>query len=380
MTKILKTKPTIIFFSNPFGYGPTTTLIHLAEVISKLTDIQMVVAGKNDGLCKEVFSKSNHSNMQWHDLDERNFDQVKEYISQFKKPYIVSILNRFSIEASRQLGVHNALIDFLAWFWDKPAREYSLSEYYFYNSLGAKVTIPTSNAYDVPIILGSIPKKSKSQAGSQVLINIGGSQNPMVEGLPYEYLKLLVSIIDKIEFPKKSKVYIGGGKLATEYIKENLSHPERFIIGSFDHEEFLQIHANSDHVISLSGTNATFMSFKLGIPTTFLLPQLLAHWKLSIILRDQKISDPLMWEDYFDVDDNIYKLTEYDVVPYTENLSIKLRENPELLSKVVNKIQSQLETNLFVKKQTEYINKLGVNGEKFVAELLVKKWNLPKNK
>ncbi|NMB56413.1 hypothetical protein GYA19_00570 [Candidatus Beckwithbacteria bacterium] len=367
---------TIIFFSNPFGYGPTTTLIHIAESLNKRVNgnIKMVVAGKENGLCKEIFNKSNHSYIKWHDLDERNYEEVKSFLSSFKSPFVVSVLNRFSIKAAHELKLPNILIDFLAWFWDKPSFEYSLADMYLYNSLGKDLSIPNKISYDIPIILGSIPKRIISKK-RMILINIGGSKNPLVEGIPIKYLTLLTKIINKLNFASAT-VYIAGGKEATEFIKKNLDFPDRFIVGSFSHEKFLKLHAACHHFITLSGTNATFMSFSLGIPTTFLLPQLLAHWKLSFILKKETNVDPLMWEDYFDINKKMYSLTEYDVVPYTEKLSQKVINNNKIFSKILTKIQDRLDSKINTSDQTKYIEKLGVNGEDVVSDLIIKKWRL----
>jgi len=367
-------KQTILFFSNPFGYGPTTTLLHIAEKLSKKTKAKMIVAGDNKGLCKEVFNKNNHPYLSWHDLNERNLDEVKSFIASHDNPYVVSILNRFSIKAAQELGVKNALIDFLAWFWDKPSEEYSLADIYFYNSLGKKIEVKNRISYDVPIILGEIPRRSHSKK-KKIIINIGGSKNPLVKGIPKDYLNLLAKIINKLKFGD-ADVYIGGGKEALTFLKSKLVKPENFTIKSFPHEEFLKLHASCDCFITLSGTNATFMSFTLGIPTTFLLPQLLAHWKLSFLIQDQNVNEPLMWEDYFNIDKKMYSLTEYDVVPYTEKLSRELIADSKKFELVTDQIQHDLDFDKDVKKQTDYMKRIGINGEDFVANVLSREWGL----
>src|SRR3989344_700236 len=115
----------ILLFSNPFGYGPTITLMHIIRELQKKVSADLYVIGKQDGLCKEIFIRSKFvKGIRWVDLDERDYKAVHKYISQNKNAAVVSVLNRFSIQSAYELHVPNALVDFLSWFWEAPAREY----------------------------------------------------------------------------------------------------------------------------------------------------------------------------------------------------------------------------------------------------------------
>ncbi len=365
----MKNKQTIILFSNPFGYGPTTTLIHIAKEILKKTDVNLVWGAKKEGLCREIFNVKNK--IIWHDINERDFNEVKKLIAKYPQAKVISILNRFSIRAAKELGNDNALVDFLSWFWETAPEEYSLADIYFTNNLKKKIDPINSNTIDVPIILGPIPEKKEEDI---ILINIGGSKNPLVSGIPTSYLLLLSKILNMLNFGN-SKVYIAGGKEATAFIRKHISN-NSYKIGSMSHEEFLSLHRKAKRFISLSGTNATFMSFALNVPTIFLLPQLLAHWKLSLLLKDQSIPSVMLWEDYFLVDENIYSFGEKEIVPITESFSQKMIRNNQAINKYAERIQCWIDGPADTKEQEKFIKKVGLRGEEAVVSKLIEAWNL----
>lgn len=366
-------KQKIILFSNPFGYGPTTTLIHIANELNNKAEVELLVAGKDGGLCQEIFDGNINNSVPWHDVDERDFESVKRFISKYPGCKVISILNRFSVMACKELGVSCALIDFLAWFWEEPADEYSFADIYFTNYLGRKIHKINKNTFDIPIILGPIPERTETDT---VLINIGGSQNPLVEGIPFEYLSLFSEIINRLDFGSM-KVYIAGGKIATDFVRSKITNAD-YIVGSMPHEQFLFLHARAKRFISLSGTNATFMSFALGVPTIFLLPQLLAHWKLSLLLKTNNIKDVFIWEDYYPIERNTLHLSEKEIVPLTESFSKRALGNQSLLASIVLRIQNWLERPVDTTKQGEFIDRVGVKGEKVVVSTLIDKWKLIK--
>lgn len=365
----------ILLFSNPFGYGPTTTLLHIAEELAKRTSLPLLAAGKRDGLCGEIFTTSSHPSVVWHDLDERDYGQVKTFIAHHPNTAVISILNRFCIQAAHELKVPNALVDFLAWFWDTPAAEYGFADLYFTNKLGMQLPIVNAHTYDVPIILGPIPRRTHS-TDPLILINIGGSQNPLVEGIPTDYLTLFSEIINRLDFGSSSDVYIAGGRAATDFVNQRL-HNKTYHVGPLAHEKFLALHARADRFISLTGTNATFMSFALQVPTIFLLPQLLAHWKLSLLLQNAGITDVLMWENYYQIDRKTYTLSEKELVPLTESLSRQTLNNNIKLSSIVTTVQNWLATAPNLMEQDRFIRQVGVNGEKELVSRLISEWNLP---
>ncbi len=360
----------IILFSNPFGYGPTTTLIHIAEELLKRTDVELIVAGKEDGLCREIF-KNSTKDIPWQDVNERDIGEIKRFLSSQENCAVISILNRFSIQVANELGIPCVLIDFLAWFWEKPAQEYGYADIYFTNYLGREIRQINNHTIDVPIILGPIPQRNEEDI---ILINIGGSQNPLVEGIPVNYLTLFSKIINGLNF-KGSKVFIAGGIKATDFIRSQISDSS-YNIASYQHKDFLNLHAKAKRFISLSGTNATFMSFALDIPTIFLLPQLLAHWKLSILLKEMGIKDILMWEDYYQISNDQYHCSEKETVPFTEDLSTKTMADSGKMTDLIGKIQTWLEISPNTSTQKEFIRKIGVGGEKEVVSILIDRWEL----
>lgn len=92
----------LIFFSNPFGYGPTAKAIAVLNECKKLSNIQIHYVASNS--CLEIFDDSDIDIIH---ADQRNYDKICEILSKFKNPYIISSLNKFSIKAARKLHYHN---------------------------------------------------------------------------------------------------------------------------------------------------------------------------------------------------------------------------------------------------------------------------------
>lgn len=365
----------ILLFSNPFGYGPTITLLHIVEELTSRTHVKLIVVGKDNGLCKEIFMRSKHpKNIDWVDLDERNYDEVKALIYKNQNALIISILNRFCVRAAHELNIPNVLIDFLSWFWDSPAEEYKLADKYFTNNLNKPVRNINQNIIDIPIILGPVPPIMEKKDRSIILINIGGAQNPLVKGIPKKYLKFLGEMINKLDFGN-SEVFIAGGESAMKYVNQVVVN-KNYNIGSIPHEQFLNLHSKSKLFISLSGTNATFMSYALKVPTILLPPQLLAHWKLSKVLIEANIPSIIMWENYFPINETTYRLSEKEIVPYTERLSDKMLRNRNDFNHMVARIQQLINNHPGIDQQTNFIDSVGIGGEKVLVSKLKKKWNI----
>ena len=179
-------KPVIIFISNRFGYGPTITLLHIIREFINRIDAEFIFAGS--GICKEAFDFNLETKVKFIELDERNYDKIKEFLSEFKnrKVFLISCLNRLAILAANELYVPNSLVDFLTWMWNEIPQGYEKADYYFSNHFGTKNKEPYM--IEMPLILGHMPDK-KNVEKKYLLINIGGSQNHLVPGVQENYFK-----------------------------------------------------------------------------------------------------------------------------------------------------------------------------------------------
>jgi hypothetical protein len=367
-------KSTIIFVSNRFGYGPTVTLLHLVRLFVKNVNAEIVFIGS--GICKEAFDASLNGFVTFIDADERDYEAIKKIIGRYdhdNRVFLVSCLNRFAIQAANDLGVPNAIIDFLTWMWNGIPKGYEDAGYYFSNHFG------TSNRkegmIEVPLILGPMVDKVKAKK-DYLLINIGGTQNHLMPGIPKNYLALLSFFLNSIRIPTGLSVVVAGGKQAIEFLKCSSTRPE-FRIESLSHDEYVSIQQRSAKIVSLAGTNSTFMSFALDIPVVFLLPQLYAHWKLTLFLKERGyISDCYHWDRYMSVPSDISQMTELDSIYMIEELAKEALSDHGILSKMKEDLQHLIDENTDISGQKRFIKDIGIGGEEVILRKLKEFWNL----
>ena len=112
----------VIFITNDFGYGPTSHALALAKCLKeKGVEVKLVTAQKNDAILAESGIPIEHV------TDLRNVDTMTAYFKQNESQLIVSVMNRFAIQAANTLNRKIVIIDDLFWFWRPGSRpiEYS---------------------------------------------------------------------------------------------------------------------------------------------------------------------------------------------------------------------------------------------------------------
>ena len=62
----------LLFFSNPFGYGPTATMMAVLRHFLKLTDVKICVVAR--GLCREIVGS--YKNLEIRDIDQRDIPEI----------------------------------------------------------------------------------------------------------------------------------------------------------------------------------------------------------------------------------------------------------------------------------------------------------------
>lgn len=365
-------KPVIIFISNRFGYGPTTALLHVVREFIEKVDADFVFAGS--GICKEAFDFKLKDRVEFIEIDERDYDEIKKFLLRYKnrRVFLISCLNRLAILVAKELEIPNALVDLLTWMWNEIPNGYKDADYYFSNHFGTKNKKPYM--IEVPIIMGSIPDKKNIVKKKYLLVNIGGMQNHLVPGLPENYLRLISYLLNNIKIPSGFEVVVASGNQAVEFLKKLSTRPE-FRITSLSFEEYTSIQNQSKKIISLAGSNSTFMAFILGTPVVFLLPQLYSHWKLTMFLKQKKyIKHCQHWDDYMPVPADINSMTEKDIIFLIEKLSAKAFNDKKILDRMMSDLQNMIDTDVDTKGQDKFIADIGIGGEKKIFSHLNNSW------
>ena len=366
-----KEERTIICISNRFGYGPTITLSHVIKKLVGRIPAHIVFAGS--GICKEAFDSTLKNIVSFVEIDERDSNGIKQLLGLYdrKSTYLISCLNRLAILAAKELQIPCVMVDFLTWMWNEIPSGYEQADYYFSNHFGTKNQKPYM--IEVPLIMGPAPINSNAKK-EYFLINIGGTQNHLVPGVPKQYLTLLSALINNLEIIEGTKVVVAGGAQAIAFMK-NLNKRPEFRIESLPFSEYVSIQQRSKKILSLAGTNSTFYSFLLDVPVAFLLPQVLAHWKLTLFLKNKGfISHCQHWDDYMTVPADIQKISEKESILLTETLAARVLSNEQLFRNILHDLQHMLQANIDTNSQKRFINSIGIDGEEIICNHLEKTW------
>lgn len=337
----------------------------------KRIDADLIFAGS--GICKEAFDSSLSSHVKFIEIDERNIDEIRELLAYYKnrKVFLVSCLNSLAIRAAKELFIPNALVDFLTWMWNEIPLGYEDTDYYFSNHFGTCNKTPLM--IEVPLILGPISER-KSYKKEYLLINIGGTQNHLVPGLPKNYLTMLSYLLNNLKVPAGLKVVVAGGSEAMRFLR-TLNTRSDFRIESLPSCEYISIQQRSEKIVSLAGTNSTFMSFIVGAPVVFLLPQLYAHWKLTLFLKERNyITNCQHWDDYMDMSEDINLLSEKDSIFLIEDLSARAITDKKVLARITGDLQSMVDKKIDISGQEKFISDFGIGGERIIWDHLSKFW------
>lgn len=362
----------IIFISNPFGYGPTGKLLSVMYKAMNTWDCDFYVVG-ND-LCTEIVNKSEKFKII--KLDQRNVDELKKCLKNFKNPFIISSLNQFALMVANDLKIPNSFIDGLVWLWDKiPDLEYSLADHYFALKFpGTEKKIIGYKKIDLVSYITPPKEDSKKCETFKTLLHIGGAKNPYT-GLQIIYLDLLAAMINNVNFDEN--VLLTGGKDAIEYLKIKINN-KNVQLKSLAKEEFNWILQNAEHFITTPGLTACMESFNYKIPTSFLLPWNLSQWKILKIFQDNGISQSsITWEKLFNKNfENILNLDEQNAMPkINETIETAMKDN-SLLSSLIKNLQYTLSNIPEINRQNKFIKYTGHNGAEEIINKLTKYWKI----
>lgn len=359
----------VIFFSNPFGFGPTAKAIALLNVCQNYWDANLHYVTNDD--CMQIFN-----NKQIHIIkaNQRDLTEVEKVLSSFKAPYVVSSLNRFAIKIAHDKNIPNCFIDSLTWMWNEIPQDYLLTDLYFalnFPGLDEKIK-KYHTLIKVPYIIDTYSPNASFEE-SDLLINVGGCMNPLTKECPTAFLSLLSSAI--LELPHK-KIIVCGGKEAISFM-DNMIKKDNVKCMTLKKEVFLSSLFHSKHFITTSGLNATLEAFKYNIPTSFIMPTNLSQWEnLNVFNANSAAPNKVTWEDVIDKDLDIHKKTEKEAIQIISQTANTVLKNPILKNKCVELIKKICTIIPDKYKQSAFVENIGSDGAYVIAKILKEKWRL----
>lgn len=360
----------IIFFSNPFGFGPTTKVIALLNVCQSCWNANLHYVADDD--CMQIF---NNQKVHVVRANQRDPMEIERILSNFEKPYVVSSLNRFAVKVAHKRGISNCFVDSLTWMWKDIPQDYLLTDLYFalnFPGLDGKIERYPS-IMKVPYIVDTYSPNSDFEE-SDLLINVGGCMNPLTKECPKSFLLLLSMAVSRL--PQK-KIVICGGQEAISLIKSGLKKKDNIKCMTLKKDVFLSSLIHSKHFVTTSGLNATLEAFKYGIPTSFIMPTNLSQWEnLDIFTQNMAAPNKVTWEDILDDNLNIHGKTEKEAIQTISKIAGSVLEDLTLRSKCVNLIEKVCTTLPDQKEQNMFIRGIGSDGADVIARILKEEWRL----
>lgn len=365
-------KKTIVIFSNPFGFGPTSHALSLMTQLLKTTqNAEIIFAGS--GLCMEMFA---NIRVKKFNINERNIDEVEDFLKKIENPHVLACQNKFCVIAAKRLGIPCAYLDILAWFWNEIPDDHFLADNIFWiNFPEIERRVPV-NAKNIHIVSGIVdPVENILPKKNQLLVHIGGAKYPYTNEIQKPYLELLVKGLDILDSIKED-ILIAGGRESMEFIKQIVKN-KKVYFRPLSHEEFIAEISQSAKIFTVAGVSSTLESFSSGAVTSFLLPINLAHMSLIDILRKQKISfSALDWDKYITVDPSLRVMDEKRAISELDSYARNILDNQTLLSAFLNDFKNMAKSSVVHDNQRDLIKQIGSSGAREVVDILIKKWSI----
>ena len=284
----------VVFFSNPFCYGPTgkaASLVHAFEGAS----VPLVYAGSEWG-CDVIGTRCSAVRLKALDLAS-----VREFLASSGNPGVVSCMDSVSVRAARDLGLPSVLVDSLAWFWSSIPSDFLLAETYFALDFpGVREAVSAHPRIRVVPNIGSPGRRAVGDGErGKSLLHLGGLQNPLDPGVPTEFLDLLVLALAE-GWRERGALLICAGPGSAEYLRRALrAHPSpsSVEVATLAHDAFLRALARADHMFTTPGITATMEALERGVPVSFLPPMNLSQWRnLRVFEKHGVATNRCAWE------------------------------------------------------------------------------------
>ncbi len=360
-------KKDVIFFSNPFGFGPTcevAILMNMGMSMWKNARLHYVASSE----CTEILDDKGIHVIP---ANQRDPEQIKEILASYQNPCVVSSLNRFAVKVAHEQHYPNCFVDNLTWMWDEIPEEYLLTDMYFalnFPGIDSKIQ-DQPKLIKIPYIIDTF--MSKDYVDSEVLVNIGGGMNPLTKKIPTAFLQILAKAIAT---SNNRGIILCGGQESMTYAKQYLPHNECLTLKK---DIFLASLTHTKHFVTTPGLNATMEAFFYGIPVSFLMPTNLSHWNiLNVLLKQDVVPQKIRWEDILEQPLDFRNTPEKVAIPRLEEIADTILQDKKLLDKAVHMLYNMFLEPKSSKKQKEFITTLGTNGAEVVSQTLMDRWGL----
>ena len=370
-TKGLSVQKEIFFFSNPFGYGPTATMIALLRRFSNLKNIKIYVIA--NGLCAEILDKT--SNITIINIDQRDVTKIKALLQKYKKPYVISSLNRFAILAAKELGLPSCFVDTLTYLWKEIPEDYLKADIYYASDFPNvyNKTKHYKNAFVTPLIIDSkidITRTGQNKEG--ILLQLGGMKSPMNDEIPNDYLDIIALGLENATMP----ITVTGGHDGVSYIKSKI-HNKYIECISTKKSDYLKLLQKSDLLITTPGLNSTMEALYHKVPVNFIMPTNLSQWVNYNIFKQLDANGiDTTWESILKTDLNISDLSEYEAIIKINTFAKTVKKSEENLKNFYTYFFKTICNKPDIKSQQNLLKKYGTNGAEFIAKDIIKKWEL----
>lgn len=361
----------LLFFSNPFGYGPTATMMAVLRHFIQLKNVKIIVVAQ--GLCAEILD--NTSNVHIVNIDQRNIAEIQKLIQQHENPYIVSSLNRFAILAAYELGIPSCFIDTLTYLWNQIPNDYLKSNMYYCSDFPTvkQKTSGHNNAVVTPLIIDTklnFSANTKEREG--VIVQLGGLKSPLSNLPPIDYLDLIASILNNT----KHNITVAGGRDGLAYL-QNQTSAKNITFETLTKNEFLQKLSKSKLCISTPGLNTTIESIFVKTPISFIMPTNLSQWVNHNIFKQCEANGiDITWEDLIEETLNIEGLPEYDAIIRINKIAQRIKNNTSAMNKLKEMFEQTISSIPDTNRQYNMLLKYGINGAEFIFMDICKKWEL----
>lgn len=358
----------VIFISNPFGFGPTGKTIALIEELWRLWKGQIIYSASQ--MCQETIPMRIKNSILIETINERDAESLKSLFIKYPNSLVVCTLNKRAIKTAKEMGLPAVFIDSLCWLWNEVPRDYLAADtYYCFNIFGVKDKLPKQkNIKFIPPILGELPKGSHKKDGL-ILIHIGGFKNPFQDKMSYSYLNLLLEALSQNSFGKE--IIVSGGSEAIDYMEKNFEGRNvRF--QTLRRDEFVKYLNNASRFVTTSGLTATLEAFALKTPTSFIPPTNLSQWKiLKLLVKQGCAESKIEWDDVLNYETDFDLLSEKDAIPEFHKMAEQVYEDMTARANFSRLVSNLLTKPVDAQKQTDFISSLGTSGSRIIAEDLL---------
>ena len=362
----------LLFFSNPFGYGPTATMMAVLRHFLKLTDVKICVVAR--GLCREIVGS--YKNLEIIDIDQRDIPEITKLLSKYQEPYVISSLNRFAVLAAHNLGIPSCFIDTLTYLWNKIPDDYLKADMYYTSDFPtvSDKTFGHKNAIITPLIIDNALEaiqKDNVKRGC-VLLQLGGLKSPLSDNPPTDYLDLISVALNETQ----QNITVCGGSDGLNYLKQLVCKPN-IEFKSLPKDDFLRELANAELCISTPGLNTTIESIYFKTPINFLMPTNLSQWVNHNIFKQFSANGTdVTWESIINKDLDIQGLPEYDAIIKINKMANDIKKSRDHMNRFIELFHKTVSCVPDIDKQYNLLEIYGTNGAEFIFEDICKRWGI----